>query len=98
MLAEFVREITLGTESGSSASGVAVDADGALYVIDALKDHIRVFDRDGNPVATWGERGEGPGQFTFEEGGYWWGDLAIGPDGLLYVADESTGRVLALRA
>jgi DNA-binding beta-propeller fold protein YncE len=91
-----VREIRLGTDALSAAGGVAVAADGTLYVIDSLQDQIRVFDRNGTPIATWGERGEGPGQFMFEDRGYYWGDLALGPDGNLYVLDPFNGRVQVL--
>jgi len=95
-LAEFVGEIWLdpdGTERSSAAAGVAVDDQGTLYVIDGRKDQIRVFDRDGTAVATWGERGEGPGQFKFQAMGYNYGDLAIGPDGNLYVMDTANSRI-----
>ena len=95
-LAKFVREIHLGTDPNSAAGGVAVDANGTVYVIDSLQDHIRVFDAEGHPVATWGETGEGPGQFKFKEGGYFWGDLAIGPDGNLYVLDPFNSRIQVL--
>jgi DNA-binding beta-propeller fold protein YncE len=96
-LAEFVTEITLGSDDSSAVGGVAVDADGTLYVIDSLQDRIEVFDRDGQPVATWGESGNGPGQFMFHvAGGGFWGDLAIGPDGNLYVLDPFNSRVQVL--
>lgn len=97
-LADFIAEITLGSEPSSASAGVAVDSGGTLYVIDSLQDHIRVFNRDGEPVATWGERGNGPGQFRFssEDGLYYWGDLAFGPDGNLYVVDSFNARIQVL--
>jgi DNA-binding beta-propeller fold protein YncE len=95
-LAEFVREVVLGADAAAAAGGVAVAADGTLYVIDSLADQIRVFDRAGTPVATWGERGTGPGQFQFRGSGNFWGDLALGPDDHLYVADTFNHRVQVL--
>ena len=65
------------------------DADGTLYVIDSLQNQIRVFDREGNPIATWGERGSTPGQFRFEDPDSFWGDLVVGPDGNLDVGSSS---------
>ena len=86
--AEYVAEITLGTGSFPSASsGVAVDDNGALYVIDSLHDQILVFDRDGNAVATWGESGSAPGQFVTPVG------AAVDAQGNLYVADYNGNRV-----
>ena len=94
---EFVREISLGTDPSIAPSGVTVAADGTLFVIDSLQDHIRVFDRDGIPVATWGESGDNPGQFRFHvSGGGYYGDLAIGPDGNLYVMEPFGSRVQVL--
>jgi sugar lactone lactonase YvrE len=105
-LAEFMGEISLDadgtsldldeTDYSSAAAGVAVADDGTLYVIDSLQDQIRVFDRDGTRVATWGEGGEGPGQYRFEQYGYSWGDLAIGPDGNIYVLDPFNSRIQVL--
>jgi DNA-binding beta-propeller fold protein YncE len=94
--AEFVGEIALADPS-SSPAGVAVDAGGTLYVVDGPNDHILLFDRAGQPVATWGVTGSGPGQFRFaEEAEDIWGDLAFGPDGNLYVVDPFNSRVQVL--
>ena len=93
VLAEFVREIALGSDVDSVAAAVAVDATGTIYVIDSLADHLRVFDGQGQPLATWGASGEAPGEFKFKEGGVFWGDLAIGPDGNLYILDPFNGRI-----
>jgi DNA-binding beta-propeller fold protein YncE len=96
-LAEFVREIDLGTGGlEHAAGGVAVTADGTLYVLDTLQNHIRVLDAAGNSVATWGESGAGPGQFDFGTVAFFWGDAAIGPDGNLYVLDSANARVQVL--
>ncbi|MCA9878978.1 MAG: NHL repeat-containing protein [Thermomicrobiales bacterium] len=87
-----VQEITGGADPLTLPTGVAVDADGTLYVVDGPRDQVRVFNPDGTPKATWGTSGVGPGEFAFSSDTAW-GDLAVGPDGDLYVLDSSLGRV-----
>lgn len=95
-LAEFVAEIPIGAGPMSSPEGLAIGADGALYVIDSFQDQILLFDGDGQPIGAWGETGTGPGQFRFHEGGAGFGDMAIGPDGNIYVADPFNNRIQVL--
>jgi DNA-binding beta-propeller fold protein YncE len=75
---------------------MAANATGTLYVADTRNNQIRVFDDAGNPVGTWGSAGTGPGQFRFQAGAQFWGDLALGPDGNLYVLDTFNNRVQVL--
>lgn len=88
----FVREITGGSDPMQAPAGVAAGADGTVYVIDAARDQIRIFDAEGNPLAAWGESGTGPGQFGFSFD-FIWGDVAVAPDGNLYVLDTSFSRI-----
>lgn len=87
-----VQEITGDDDPMATPSGVAVDAAGALYVIDVSRDQIRVFNPDGTPKAAWGTSGFGPGEFGFSFD-FPWGDLAIAPDGNLYILDPNLARV-----
>ena len=43
-------------------SGVAVDADGLMYVVDRGNRHVQVFDDAGEHVRTLGQEGQGPGE------------------------------------
>ena len=68
-------------------SGLAVDADGNLYVCDTLNDRIEVFDADGKFISTYGKNGDGPGYFARPKG------VAIDSDGHIWVADGMQDRV-----
>lgn len=66
---------------------IAFLPDGGYFVADS--DHQRVLrlDADRTLIGSWGSFGSGPGQFISPFG------IAIGPDGLVYVVDDSTCRV-----
>jgi sugar lactone lactonase YvrE len=68
-------------------TGLAVDAEGNLYVCDTLNDRIEVFDADGKFVSTYGKNGDGPGYFSRPKG------VAIDSDGHIWVADGMQDRV-----
>ena len=74
--------------------GVAIAPSGELYVADAMNHRVQRFSADGQLIGEWGtfaaapEGGEAPAG-TFNEP---W-DVAVGPDGSLYVADTWNHRV-----
>ena len=68
-------------------TGLAIDADGNLYVCDTLNNRIEVFDADGKFVSTYGKNGDGPGYFGRPKG------IAIDSDGHIWVADGMQDRV-----
>ena len=61
-------------------------ARGRIFVADTYGHHIDVFDDEGHPVATWGERGDGPGQLNYPT------HIALSGD-LLIVSDSMNARV-----
>lgn len=67
--------------------GVAVDANGFVYVVDSANARIQKFSPDGKFVAKWGKEGTEDGQFKTP------GGIAVGPDGLIYVADTWNHRI-----
>lgn len=72
--------------------GMALDAQsGRLYVADGRMHRIQVFDvAGGGLIASWGSQGTGPGQFQEP-----WG-VAVGPGGVVYVADTWNHRIQKL--
>ncbi len=68
-------------------TGLAVDADGNLYVADTLNNRIEIFDADGKFISAFGKNGDGPGYFARPKG------VAIDSDGHIWVADGMQDRV-----
>lgn len=68
-------------------TGIARDAArGRIFVADTHGHHVEVFDDEGVHVATWGERGDGPGQLNYPTHLSFSGDLLI-------VSDSMNARV-----
>jgi DNA-binding beta-propeller fold protein YncE len=79
-----------GTEPGrfGYVSDAVQDADGFYYVSEfGINERITKLDADGKFVACWGKSGTATGEFNRIRA------LALGPDGLLYVADSCNHRV-----
>jgi hypothetical protein len=68
---------------------VAWDAQGNIFVADGRGNNARVakFSKDGVFVKSWGQKGNGPGQFADVD------SVAVDAQGNVYVADGGNGRV-----
>jgi len=66
---------------------VAFGPDGGFVVADSNHQRVVRFDADRVMVGSWGSFGAGPGQFVSPFG------ITVGPDGFVYVVDDSTCRV-----
>ncbi len=80
--------------------------DGRIAIANAGSSEIRVFNPDGSHSATWGRRGEGPGEFNDGApvaAGLWPGDSIAAANSWgerlsIFAADGSHGRDVALEA
>jgi uncharacterized protein (TIGR03663 family) len=71
----------------ANPSGVAVDGEGNLYVLDSGNARIQKFAPDGRPLKATGDVGSGEGEFNQPA------DLAIDAEGDVYVIDTWNHRV-----
>ena len=90
-----VASVTDGTEAGNQADplgffgprGVAVDAQGNVYITDTGNKRVVVTNNDGTYLYQWGAAGSAPGQFNEPIG------IAVDGDGTVAVGDTWNGRV-----
>jgi NHL repeat len=80
----------------------AVGPDGDLYVTD-FSQRVTVISPAGTVLRRWGKPGSGPGQFRFIPNDPSTptsvsGQIAVGPDGLVYVSDSGNARVQVFTA
>jgi hypothetical protein len=67
---------------------VAWDAAGNTFISDGyINSRVAKVDRDGNWLKSWGEPGDGPGQFSVPH------SIATDADGNVYVADRGNRRI-----
>ncbi|MFV1988005.1 MAG: hypothetical protein ACC682_12050 [Gemmatimonadota bacterium] len=76
-----------GPTSFGEVLGIAVLEDGRFAVLETQSQELRIFDRDGSHLATYGGKGEGPGELAGAFG------LMRAPDGNLWVPDHRNARM-----
>ena len=69
--------------------GIAVANDGSMYICDVLH-KIRVFNKQGEPVKTFGQQGSGNGQFSNVTG------IAVDSSNHLYIGNRYNNRIEVL--
>jgi sugar lactone lactonase YvrE len=86
-------ELRIGTLEGDpeyqfgQVGWLAVNSEGAIYVIDAQAQHIQAYSPDGEYLQTIGQRGAGPGEL--QQAGF----IFVGPGDTLIVPDIANQRV-----
>jgi sugar lactone lactonase YvrE len=71
----------------SGPFGLAVDAQGTIYVADAGDNTIKKLSPTGHLLAIWGKTGSAPGELDWPQG------VALDPQGNVYVADSLNSRI-----
>ena len=67
--------------------GLAISADGVIYVADACNHRIQTFTRQGKVLGGWGRLGTGPGELKYPY------DVAVATDGVVYVCEYGNNRI-----
>ncbi|MCX6560183.1 MAG: NHL repeat-containing protein [Candidatus Aminicenantes bacterium] len=71
-------------------SGLVVDAQGRLYVLDSGNHRVQVFGADGKFLKTIGRQGQGPGEFYMPNA------IDFDAQGNLYVCESQAARIQAI--
>ncbi len=81
-------ELSIGEAEGrkeymfSQVRNIAVDDEENIYVLDRKEVHIKVFDKHGEYLRTFGKKGQGPGEFNIPSG------ILITPQNEIMVEDS----------
>jgi DNA-binding beta-propeller fold protein YncE len=88
LLLDIKVEVPEGGGQFCGTADIAFGGDGQVYVADGYcNGRVIEFDATGGRMGEWGSRGTDPGQFTVVH------SVAVGPQGLVYVADRENGRL-----
>jgi len=75
------------TANLNAPSDVSVSKDGRIYVVDGVNNRIRIFDRNGHYLSSFGRKGSGNGELRFPLG------IDIDKSGKVYIADSGNHRL-----
>jgi len=72
-------------------SDIAIDEEGNVFVLDSGNHRIQKFDPQGNFLASFGRRGQGPGEFQYPQ------SLDIDKKGFMYISDSGNQKLQILK-
>ncbi len=87
------QDLIIGQEAGdekymfSALRSVQVDNEGNIYALDSRETQIKVFDKEGKHLRTFGKKGQGPGEIQSPVG------MHLTPHGQLAILDNRNRRI-----
>ena len=69
---------------------IARDSDGNIYVVDAGNYRIQKYDSNGQYLATFGRKGQGPSEFEYPR------SIGLASNGNMYIYDQGNSRISVL--
>jgi sugar lactone lactonase YvrE len=82
-----------GEDKLDNSTTGTIAPDGSIWVVDAANARIQILDPDGSLQRMYGVAGTRDGQFMFDMGPGYAGEVAVNPDGSFYVAEAGNARV-----
>lgn len=73
-------------------SGIALDPQGDLYILDTGNHRVQKFSPDGRFLGSFGRQGQGPGEFAYPD------SIDIDSAGLIWISDPNNQRIQVLTA
>ena len=87
-LTHVIERAAIGKASFYQETDIGWSKDGSMFVSDGYgNSRVAKFDKDGNFVKAWGERGGAPGQFNTPH------SLVVDNNDIVYVADRGNSRI-----
>ncbi len=80
------------THELNQPSEVSVSPKGQVYVLDGVNNKIKIFDKNGKFISSFGRQGKNNGEFSFPLG------IDIDEKGRIYVADSGNHRIQAFNS
>jgi sugar lactone lactonase YvrE len=77
---------TFGSSDFRNPTGITIDSNGEIYVVDSGNSKIKKFDSNGKLLLSWGSSGTGNGQFVNPDG------IVVGSN-YVYIADTGNARI-----
>jgi sugar lactone lactonase YvrE len=78
---------TFGSSNFINPTGITIDSNGDVYVVDSGNSKIKKFDSNGKLLLSWGSSGSGNGQFVHPNG------IVVGKK-YVYIADTGNARIV----
>jgi len=82
-----------GEDKLANPPTAAIAPDGTIWVVDGANGRIQIINSDGSLKRVYGTEGRADGQFRFNAGPGFAGEVAFNPDGSFFIAEAGNARI-----